>query len=100
LERLPAAGGIGRDGAEQAPELVRAVAIKLRIGAARKLVSLGKQPRSRAVIPLLEHEHRQTEQAELARFVPDLVDVLLAAVADEDHGVDPHLAPLLAPAGQ
>jgi len=40
-----------------------------------------------------EHEHRQ---AQLARLVADAIDVLLASVAHEDHGIEPARAPLLA----
>ena len=91
----PAAGGIGRDRAQQPFELLGTRAVELAIGAARQLGDLREQPRRHAIVALLEDEHRQAEQAELARLVADLVDILLAAVADEHHRVEPALAPLL-----
>ena len=81
-------------------QLVGARAVELAVGAARQLGDLREQPRGRAVVAFLEDEHRQAEQAELARLVADRVDILLAAVADEHHGVDAALAPLLAGVAQ
>src|SRR5258708_18354832 len=91
-QRRAAAGGIGGDGAQQPLELVRARAVELAVGAARQLGDLGKHARSNAITALLEHEHRQAEQTELARLVAYGVDILLAAIADADHGVQPALA--------
>src|SRR5882757_4365394 len=63
-----AAGGIGGNRAQEPLELVRARAVELAVGAARQLGDLGKHARSRAVAALLEREHRQAEQTELARL--------------------------------
>src|SRR5256885_14768454 len=87
-QRIATTGGVSRNGTEQTLELVGAVAIELRIGASRQLGDLRKESRGDTVVALLEHEHRQPEQAELARLVTDLVDLFLAAIADENHGGD------------
>src|SRR5204862_2279603 len=71
-------------------------AVELAVGAAGQLGDLRKQTRRDPVVAFLEDEDRQAEKAELARLMADLVDILLAAVADEHHRVDPALAPLLA----
>ncbi|MCX7364714.1 MAG: hypothetical protein NTV97_23145 [Alphaproteobacteria bacterium] len=70
------------------------------MGTARQLGDLREQPRGNAVVALLEHEDRQAEQAQLPRLVTDGIDVLLAAVAHEDDGIETALAPLLAGVAQ
>src|SRR5579883_939790 len=95
-QRRLAARGIGGNGTEQPPQFAGAVAIELAVGAARQLGDLREEPRRHTIVPFLEHEDRQAQQAELSRLVPDLVDVLLAAVADKDDGIDAALAPLFA----
>src|SRR5205823_14052379 len=82
-QRIAAAGGVGGDGTEQLPELVGTGAVELAVGAAGQLGDLRKQTRRDPVVAFLEDEDRQAEKAELARLMADLVDILLAAVADE-----------------
>src|SRR6476659_1372460 len=82
-QRIAAAGGVGGDCPQELPELVGAAAVEPAIGAARQLGDLREDARGGAVVAFVEDEHRQAEQAELSRLVADLIDILLAAVADE-----------------
>ena len=104
-ERLDAAGGIGRDRAQQFAELMRRAGIEAAIGAAREPRDLAIGVLGHRVVALLEHEDRHAEQAEFAGRRAQIVDLLLHGVADEDQrlhallgvflaGVAEHLADL------
>ena len=92
--RAPA-GSVRGNRAKQASQLIGAVAVEFTPRAAGQLGNLREQARRHTVVALLKNEDGKAQQAELSRLVTDLVDILLAAIADKHHRVDPALAALV-----
>src|SRR5262245_51318032 len=88
LERRTAAGRVHRDSAQELAQLLGAVGVEPAVSAVAEAGDLAERLGRRAVPPLVEDEDGHTEQPELAGPVAERVDVLLHAVADENHGVD------------
>ena len=92
--RAPA-GSVRGNRAKQASQLIGAVAVEFTPRAACQLGNLREQAQRHPVVALLKNEDGKAQQAELSRLVTDLVDILLAAIADKHHRVDPALAALV-----
>src|SRR5690606_22345478 len=87
-ERGAATGGVDGDRRKQFAQLCRRGGIEAAVGAARQPGDLAERGLGPRIVPLLEHEHRHPEEADLASDGAQFIDVLLHAVADVNHGAD------------